>query len=78
MHMEQLLEILEDIDPAVDYRTETDLVGDGILNSLSIMTLVVEIRDAFDVDITPQDILPENFRSAQAIYALIRRRQSEE
>ncbi|MCI9415005.1 MAG: acyl carrier protein [Clostridiales bacterium] len=76
--MEQLLEILEDIDPTVDYRTETDLVGDGILNSLSIMTLVVEIRDAFDVDITPQDILPENFRSAQAIYALIQRRQSEE
>ena len=76
--MEQLLEILEDIDPTVDYRTETDLVGDGILNSLSIMTLVAEIRDAFDVDITPQDILPENFRSAQAIYALIQRRQSEE
>ena len=76
--MEQLLEILEDIDPTVDYRTETDLVRDGILNSLSIMTLVVEIRDAFDVDITPQDILPENFRSAQAIYALIQRRQSEE
>lgn len=71
--MEALYEILKELHPDVDFDTETDLIGDGVLDSLDIVTLITEINSAYDVNIPAEEILPENFRSAQAIYALITR-----
>ena len=47
--MEKLLEILEGIESGVDYKNCTTLVDDGYLDSLSIISLVAEIEEAFDV-----------------------------
>ncbi len=69
--MDELLELLEDIHPDVDYESETNLVTNGILKSFDIMMLVGDISDAFDVDIPVEKVVPENFESAAAIYALI-------
>lgn len=69
--MDELLELLEDIHPDVDYKSETNLVTNGILKSFDIMMLVGDISDAFDVDIPVEKVVPENFESAAAIYALI-------
>lgn len=69
--MDELLEILNDIESDVDYDTCTTLIDDGILDSFSIMTLVGEISDAFDVEITPAELIPENFNSAQAMWRMI-------
>lgn len=71
--MEKLLGILKEIHPDVDFSTEEDLIGDGILDSLDIVTLITEINSVFDVSIPAEEILPENFCSAEAIYALIER-----
>ena len=49
--MEQLLRILQEMKPGVDFAGEDNLVDDGILDSLEIMTLVVELCDEFDVEI---------------------------
>lgn len=75
--MEQLLEILNDVEPGVDYETCTTLIDDGILDSFAILTLVGEISDAFDVEVTPAELIPENFNSAQAIWAMIQKLQEE-
>ncbi len=75
--MEQLLEILKQIHPDVDFASETDLVGDGILDSLDIVTLITEINSTFDVSIPAEEIIPENFASAEALYALITRLDEE-
>ena len=48
--MDELLELLEDIHPGVDYESETHLVTNGILKSFDVMMLVGDISDAFDVD----------------------------
>ena len=69
--MDELLELLEDIHPDVDYKSETNLVTNGILKSFDIMMLVGDISDTFDVDIPVEKVVPENFESAAAIYALI-------
>lgn len=74
--MEKLLEILSDINPDVDFTKEKNLVEDGLLDSLSIVMLVSDLREAYDVEITPVDIVPENFRSAEAIYNMITRLQA--
>lgn len=76
--MEKLIEILEDIQPDVDYETCTDLIDGHHLDSLSIISLVAEIEDEFDVTIPTVDIVPENFNSAKAMYDMIVRLQEED
>ncbi len=69
--MEDLLEILNDLHPEVDFEVEEHLIDDGILDSLDIVNLISEISEVFDVSITANDIIPENFNSAKALYSLI-------
>ena len=54
--MEQLLEILKQLHPDVDFALEEDLIGDGILDSLDIVTLITEINCTFDVSI-PAEVI---------------------
>ena len=69
--MEELLEILRGLHEDVDFENTEDLVDEGILDSLDIVTLVTEINDTFDVSVPPEELVPENFNSARAIYELI-------
>ena len=69
--MNELISILTELHDDVDFATETGLVENGILNSLDIVTLITEINDRFDVQIPAEEIMPENFDSAEALWALI-------
>ncbi len=75
--VEELLDILKGLKPGVDFENEKSLIDDRILDSLDVMNLTVELNDEFDIEITPLDILPENFQSVEAMYALITRLQDE-
>lgn len=75
--MEQLLEILQQINPKVNFESETALVTNGILDSFSIVSLVAELNDTYDIEITASDLVVENFDSAAAILALVERLQDE-
>ena len=76
--MEQLLEILNDLDPTVDYQTETNLIDGKVLDSFTIVTLIDTICEEFDIEISPKYLVPENFNSAEAMWALIQKIQDEE
>ena len=69
--MEKLLEILNELHPEVDFENNDSLIDDGILDSLDIVTLVTEIYAEFGVMIPAEEIVPENFNSAEALMALI-------
>ena len=69
--MEKLLEILNSLHPDVDFENTEDLIDDGILDSLDIVTLVTEINAELDVTIPAEEIVPENFNSAKALWELI-------
>lgn len=69
--MEKLLEILEGIRPDVDFRNETALIDDGILDSFDVVSIISELDDAFDVQIRITELDPENFNSAESIWNLI-------
>ena len=71
--MDELLEILEDIKPNVDFKTCTDLIDGGYLDSFDILSIVSELNDAFGIEISPVDIIPENFNSAQALWNMVER-----
>ena len=76
--MDELLEILSDLHPEVDFETEEHLIDNAILDSFDIVTLIAEIKDVFDVTIDAKRIIPENFNSAQALYALIKEIEEED
>ena len=69
--MEKLLNILWELHPEVDFSKTENLIDDGILDSFDIVTLVAQIDDQFNVQLSPEDLVPENFNSATALYALI-------
>ncbi len=71
--MDQLIKILKGLHPDVDFKTHARLIDGKVLDSFDIVTLIAEINDEFDVVIPVEDIVPENFNSAQALYALIER-----
>lgn len=75
--MEKLIEILEDIQPGIDYMTCTDLIDGRRISSLSIISLVVELEEAFDITIPAVEIIPANFNSAQSLWQMIVRLQEE-
>ena len=73
--LEKVLEILEDIDPNIDYRNETGLVDKQLVNSFFLITLIGELEDAFDIRITTAEVIPSNMNSAQAIADMVERLQ---
>lgn len=76
--MEKLLEILENIKPGEDYKNINTLIDDHYLDSLSILSLVAEIEDAFDIVIPTVEIIPKNFNSVESIMALINKIEEED
>ena len=68
---EQVLEILTEIRGDVDFENETKLIDDNILKSLDIVAIVGEFNDEFDVEISVEDLVPENFNSVDAMVELI-------
>lgn len=73
--MDELLEILEEIKPTVDFTDCTTLIDEGYLDSFDILSIVSELNDAFGIEISPVDIVPENFNSAAALWAMVERLQ---
>ena len=76
--MDELIAILKDIHPDVDYETATNLIDGKILDSFDIISLVSEINDRFDVVISAEYMIPENFNSAKALWDLIQKLEDEE
>ena len=70
--MEELLEILNDINSDIDYATEDKLIDNKLYDSLSIISLISQICDTFDIEIGPKYIRNENFNSAEAMWKMIR------
>lgn len=72
---EQLMEILRDLRPDVDFTVEKALIDDNVLDSFDIVSLVGELNDNFGIEINVEDLLPENFNSADAMLELVTRMQ---
>ena len=72
----QIIEILSEICPGIDFETETALIDDGLIDSLDIVAVVTELMEAFDVELGVDALTPENFNSVEAIEELIESKQS--
>lgn len=75
--MEALMEILENLHPEIDFNTCETLIDDGLIDSFDIVTIISEINEEYDVVIPAEEIVPENFNSAKALYSLIQKLEDE-
>lgn len=75
--METILEILEELHSDIDFMSEDKLVDNKVLDSFDLVTLVSELSDAFDIEITAKDFVPENFNSVKSMYAMVERLMEE-
>ena len=68
---EQVLEVLKSVRSDVDFEKEKLLIDDGVLDSFDIIGIVSELNETFDIDITVDELEPENFNTLEAITALV-------
>lgn len=67
----KILEILSGLRPEFDFTSSSDFIGDGMLDSFDIVSLVTELEETFNITIDGEDIIPDNFSSIDAIITLI-------
>lgn len=69
--MDEIMKILQEIDPYEDFDVNTLLLEEGILDSLSLMYLINEIESLFHINIPVEQIVEENFETVTRIYEFI-------
>ena len=77
MTFEQLLDMLRDMHPDIDFETAQGLIDNKVLTSFDVVSIVAELSETWGVDIGAVDIVPKNFNSARALFALIQRLEEE-
>ena len=75
--MEALLDILKELHPEVDFETCDTLIDDKILDSFDIISIITSINSEYDVAIPAEEIIPENFNSAEALWKMVKRLQED-
>ena len=75
--MDEMLQLLKGVLPAVDFANETALVDDSIIDSLDIVTIITELSTAYAIEIPPDEIVQDNFNSLAGLYAMVERLKDE-
>ena len=73
--MEEIIKILKEIRPDVDFEHEQRLIDDQILDSFDIISIVGELNEHYDIEINVEDLEPDNFNTVRAMLELIKRLQ---
>jgi len=75
--MNELLEIIRGLIPDVEITETTDLLESKLLDSITTVELTALLEEEFDIEFTPVDVVPENFQTPEAIFALVERKMEE-
>lgn len=68
---EEILDLLQELHEDIDFEMETKMVDDKVLDSFDLVSLVTELNDTFEVDITAKDFIAENFNSVNSLTDMI-------
>jgi acyl carrier protein len=71
--MDKLIDFLKATRPEADFASSKDFIGDGLLDSFDVVTVVATLDKTYGISISGVDIVPENFKSLEAITALLRK-----
>ena len=74
---EELMDILQELHPEVDYDTTDNLIDGKIFDSFDIVTIISEVNARLDITISAEYITPANFNSSKALLALLEKLDEE-
>lgn len=60
-----------DLDQTIEITADSELLRDGLIDSLDLLQLVAYIEDQFKINLPPDALTPDNFSTPQAISNLI-------
>lgn len=69
--MNELITLLEENFPNIDFENEKALVDNGAIDSLSMVIIVALIEDNFGVSVTMEYLQPEYFQSVETMWEMI-------
>ena len=72
----QVLKILKDIRPDIDFENETGLITNGILDSFDMISILAMITEQFMIEMDVEDIIVENFDSLDQICFIIEKKKN--
>lgn len=71
--MNELLKILNEIKPGVDFKNSKNMIEEGLIDSFDMINIVANINMNFNIDFPVTEILPENFETVETLYQTIER-----
>lgn len=71
--MKTVPDVLNEIRPEFDFTTSEDFIGDGMLDSFDVITLVAELDKTYGICIAGVDIVPENFLNIRSLEKLVQK-----
>lgn len=74
---DKIMELLQELHEDIDYEKEEELIDSKVLDSFDLITLVAELSEEFDIEITAEEFIPKNFNSAKALAEMVYRLQDE-
>ena len=68
---EQIVAILHEVKPTKNLENITDIIDGGYIDSFELMSLVMRLNEVFSIEISLDDLVPENFNSAEGIGKMV-------
>lgn len=69
--MQELIEVLRSVNDKIDYENEKKLVTGSVLDSIDIASIISELEDHYDIEITMEYMVNDNFDSVEAMLEMI-------
>lgn len=69
----EILSLLNDVFPGIDFEGSDTLVDDGVLTSLLIVQIIGELSVEYGIEFSFEDLVPENFNSLDSIVSMVER-----
>ncbi len=74
--MRKVIDILEELQPGIDFDSCGKFIDDGIIDSFDLVSLIGELNDEYGITIPMWEIVPDNFNSIEAMERLIERQKA--
>ena len=68
---EKVKEMLEEMNPYVEITADTNLLEEGVLDSMAIFAFVTDLEDAFEIEVPDDAIMKSNFATMEMIVSLV-------
>ena len=68
---EEILELLNELNPNADFESSSNIIEEGLLDSLQVLELIDMLCEKNNITIEPEDIDPDNFATVDTIIDLL-------